>query len=387
MRRSVGTRSFMPAARLCALSLLVVPVLAGCGAGSFLNDDTKFSSSEYGVAASPRVTRSKDVPKGGGRYMVGKPYKVAGRWFHPQEDPNYDSTGEASWYGPNFHGRRTANGEVFDQFGVSAAHPTLPLPSYVRVTNLANNRSLMVRVNDRGPFVRGREIDLSARAAELLDYRGRGKTRVRVRYVGKAPLEGDDTKMLVASLNKPTRYEQHTQAETRVAMAENAPAPRSAPPQPVEPQAAPDRAGTVSVNAQGFNIVNSGPGAGSNGGLGPLFYAPEGFDSQQAEHTIDSAFAAAEAMATRANELDGWKQRIDADARDLKIGLGVFARQENAQRVVESFAMIAAVDEDAVTIGGRDATRLTLSQLKPGATRRDVTERIQQLGLKDVILY
>jgi rare lipoprotein A len=131
------------------------------------------------------------LPDGdGGVYKVGKPYQVAGVWYYPKEDENYDATGIASWYGPQFHGKRTANGEYFDQDALTAAHPTLPMPVLVRVTNLENGRSLIVRVNDRGPFVNGREIDLSRRAAELLGYDRKGTARVRVQYVGRAPLPG-----------------------------------------------------------------------------------------------------------------------------------------------------------------------------------------------------
>ena len=119
---------------------------------------------KYGVSASPRVVDpSAPVPKGGGTYRVGKPYQVAGRTYIPEENTSYEAEGVASWYGDVFHGRLTANGEVFDMNSVSAAHPTLPLPSYVRVTNLRNNRSLIVRVNDRGPFHENRVIDVSVR--------------------------------------------------------------------------------------------------------------------------------------------------------------------------------------------------------------------------------
>ncbi len=108
---------------------------------------------------------------------------------------------------PNFHGRLTANGEIFDQNHLSAAHPTLPLPSYVRVTNMANGRSVVVRVNDRGPFAHGREIDLSSRTADVLDFKNQGTAKVRVQYVGRAPLKGDDTRFLMASINSPTELE------------------------------------------------------------------------------------------------------------------------------------------------------------------------------------
>ncbi|WP_369695399.1 septal ring lytic transglycosylase RlpA family protein [Jiella marina] len=159
----------------------------------------KFDSRSYGVPASPRVTKSKRVPKGGGRSHVGKPYKVKGKWYYPKDQPGYVKTGQASWYGPNFHGRLTANGEVYDMYGLSAAHKTFPLPSYATVTNLKNGNRLMVRINDRGPFAHGREIDLSAQAAELLGFKSAGTADVKVEYVGRAPLEGDDTKMLMAS--------------------------------------------------------------------------------------------------------------------------------------------------------------------------------------------
>lgn len=131
--------------------------------------------------------------------MVGKPYRVRGKWYTPKDEPGYDRAGLASWYGPNFHGRLTANGEIYDQYHLSAAHPTFPLPSYARVTNKKNGNSVIVRVNDRGPFAHGRIIDLSNRAAELLDMKHEGVAAVRVEYVGRAPVDGDDTPYLMAS--------------------------------------------------------------------------------------------------------------------------------------------------------------------------------------------
>ncbi|MGI9367171.1 MAG: septal ring lytic transglycosylase RlpA family protein, partial [Rhizobiaceae bacterium] len=124
------------------------------------------------------------------------------KWYTPREDFAYDKTGQASWYGPNFHGRLTANGEIYDQYALTAAHPTFPLPSYARVTNLANGRSIVVRVNDRGPYHEGRIIDLSAKASEMLDYQRKGVARVRVQYIKQAPLHGRDHKMLLASYSK-----------------------------------------------------------------------------------------------------------------------------------------------------------------------------------------
>jgi rare lipoprotein A len=155
----------------------------------------------YGVASSPRVVNIGDpVPKGGGAYRVGKPYAVAGRVYVPEEDANYRAEGLASWYGEDFHGRLTANGEVFDMTAISAAHPTLPMPSYARVTNLRNGRSIIVRVNDRGPYHPNRVIDVSVRAAKLLGFYDNGVASVRVEYVGRATLEGSDDRQLAATL-------------------------------------------------------------------------------------------------------------------------------------------------------------------------------------------
>ncbi len=116
-------------------------------------------------------------------YKVGTPYRIAGSWYYPKEDPDYSETGIASWYGPGFNGKRTANGETYDQTALTAAHRTLPMPSIVRVTNLDNGRSIKVRINDRGPFARGRIIDLSQRGAELLGFTRLGTAKVLVEIV------------------------------------------------------------------------------------------------------------------------------------------------------------------------------------------------------------
>ncbi|GAA0622717.1 septal ring lytic transglycosylase RlpA family protein [Brevundimonas kwangchunensis] len=119
-----------------------------------------------------------------------RPYQIRGRWYHPEEQPNYDETGLASWYGAQFNGRPTATGERFDMNALTAAHKTLPLPGLVEVTNTANGRSIVVRVNDRGPFVDNRIIDLSRGSAEALGLLERGVGEVRVRYLGRAPRLG-----------------------------------------------------------------------------------------------------------------------------------------------------------------------------------------------------
>jgi rare lipoprotein A len=119
-----------------------------------------------------------------------RPYQIRGRWYHPREDPDYQEVGMASWYGDRFHGRPTATGETFDMNALTAAHKTLPLPGLVEVTNLETGRTVILRVNDRGPFVDGRIIDLSRGAARELGLLERGVGRVRVRYLGRAPRLG-----------------------------------------------------------------------------------------------------------------------------------------------------------------------------------------------------
>jgi rare lipoprotein A len=200
---------------LCAIGLSVAALLAGCATEpvkvtvrSKPKSKEYFAETVYGVKASPRViatalhlpgTKAKRLPRGGGRDQVGKPYKVRGKWYYPKEDSGYDRKGTASWYGDAFHGRLTANGEIYDMNHLSAAHPTMPLPSYARVTNLKNGNSVIVRINDRGPYAHGRLIDLSKRAANMLDYASSGTAQVRVQYVGRAPVEGVDDNYLMAS--------------------------------------------------------------------------------------------------------------------------------------------------------------------------------------------
>ncbi len=152
-----------------------------------------------------------------GTFKVGNPYKVDGKWYKPKEAYSFSETGIASWYGPNFHGKQTANGEIFDMNELTAAHRTLQMPSLVRVTNLENGRSLIVRINDRGPFKRGRVIDVSKRAAELLGFRSRGTAKVRVdvlseesRKIAEAARSGQSTKGFEVAMNE-NRLRQPTQ--------------------------------------------------------------------------------------------------------------------------------------------------------------------------------
>lgn len=181
-------------------ALIAAGLLGGCASSNdppassdarLSRPTRKFTSADYGARV---VEPGQPVPKGGGVYKLGAPYRMGGKWYVPREEPGYDAAGTASWYGEDFHGRRTANGEIYDMHALTAAHPTLPLPSYAWVTNQSNGRTVLVRINDRGPYARDRVIDLSRTAARELGYEGNGTAQVRVRYAGPAPLDGNDAR-------------------------------------------------------------------------------------------------------------------------------------------------------------------------------------------------
>lgn len=213
--------------KVLSIALLASAIaLAGCSSkvsSSYRSMPSHNSKGEslagFAGKGSPYFRGNGKVPRGGGRFFIGNPYEVAGMRFEPKEQPGYDRKGAASWYGEAFHGRKTSNGEYFDMNMLSAAHPTLPLPSYAKVTNLANGKSVVVRINDRGPFVGTRIIDLSKRTADVLEFRNRGKANVRVQWIGNAPL--NDQGSHLAMMNK--KLGQGASVNTLVATAEGRP--------------------------------------------------------------------------------------------------------------------------------------------------------------------
>jgi len=394
--------------------LVLAPVVAACSSSGGYHGSTgvkrsAFTSDKFGVSSSPRVSRVANPPRGGGRYLVGKPYTVAGKTYTPKEDPSYVAQGKASWYGADFHGRLTANGEIFSANAISGAHPTLPLPSYVRVTNLDNGRSLVVRVNDRGPYLPGRLMDVSARAADLLGFMNRGSANIQVNYVGPAPLQGDDTRVLLASLEGAAAPKQEMNPgntlfamlspkqqqprpapqvqQVAAAAPVMAPAPVAMAPVPVAPQPA---GGAVQVVTSfgGHQEVETYQQSSSASAFAGLFSYAEGGMSAQAENdVILNAHDAVNAMATRSQALQQWAATVDENARAIKLQLGVFADGDMGEAVEERFAALGAVEEQWVNDGARDAMRLTLTRLKPGVAREDVLALGRELGLKEMILY
>ena len=313
-----------------------------------------FSEAKYGVKASPRVSSLRTrLPRGGGRDQVGKPYKVAGKWYYPKEDRQYRKVGGASWYGDAFHGRLTANGEVYDMTHLTAAHPTMPLPSYARVTNLKNGSSVIVRVNDRGPFARGRIIDLSKRAAEMLDYANSGVAKVKVEYVGRAPLDGRDDSYLMASYRPGNSTADPSDGlATGVMVAMNGPSPSRAtvtgiPNAMVDTYTLDSQAEAYSANAA--TPVAFAPGDVSLPAFGPI--APErpeyGSVPEQGQQVAmnvmgyaDRRVKAATAFATfdeagvQAEEIAAsWKHPDGADGDASYVAAGTFSDQREADRI------------------------------------------------------
>ncbi|MDZ5648444.1 septal ring lytic transglycosylase RlpA family protein [Nitrospirillum sp. BR 11828] len=203
--------------------------LAGLSLGALLMTGCAHKADQQGPAVVQKTPSPGAAAAGQPTYKVGNPYQIGGIWYYPRADYDYDQTGIASWYGPGFHQERTANGEIFDQNELTAAHQTLPMPSLVRVTNLDNGRSIVVRINDRGPFAAGRIIDLSRRAAQLLGMEQQGTAKVRVqiladesRAIAAAAMQAGGAQV---ALNAPPS----SAAPVPTTMADGSPVPKAAP--------------------------------------------------------------------------------------------------------------------------------------------------------------
>jgi len=319
-----------------------------------------FSEAEYGVKASPRVTTERSrLKRGGGREQIGKPYQIRGKWYYPKEVRSYSKSGAASWYGDAFHGRLTANGEIYDMTHLTAAHPTMPLPSYARVTNTKNGSSVIVRINDRGPYSNGRIIDLSRRAAEMLDYVHSGTANVKVEYVGRAPLDGQDDEFLMASYRPGKNAPDPSDGlPTGVMIAMNGSTPsdaQSSPfpgvlsdaPQPVQPQAL-----VASASMDGFDtgapgisqlvLPDAGPIVTYRPDAAPitvaslsLSYAPAETNS---ENTAFSSLLGGQSAAPASDYVMVGSFQNEAEALRLKQALSSYGRAEISSMVDDSGA-------------------------------------------------
>ena len=195
------------------LTFLLAAALSGCAStgsnnGKYFDRDGPPSTMSAWRASSTGTMKIKVEPA---NKWANRPYKVMGQSFTPMTgDKPFTQTGTASWYGKQFHGKKTAIGEIYDMYAMTAAHPTMELPSYAKVTNLANGRSIIVRVNDRGPFIGGRAIDMSYAAAVKLGYQKKGTTRVKIERI---------TRKQIAAGNVPTAT--HTNVSLAAALAAN----------------------------------------------------------------------------------------------------------------------------------------------------------------------
>lgn len=204
---------------------LAVVLMAGASLAACASSGARVSGpiARAPTTREPPASAFKDPDTGAPLRGTMKPYQVRGIWYYPAQQPDYDATGIGSWYGEQFHNRQTSNGEVFDMDLVSAAHKTLPLPSMVEVTNLDNGRKMVLRVNDRGPFVEDRIIDLSRAAADQLGYRNKGVARVRVRYIGPATKQADRVQMAASSPQRTPERAPERPMEERFAIRRAAP--------------------------------------------------------------------------------------------------------------------------------------------------------------------
>lgn len=317
-----------------------------------------FSEKDYGVKASPYAHAARLV----GRNQVGKPYKIRGKWYYPKEYKEYSRTGTASWYGDAFHGRLTANGEVYNVADLTAAHPTLPLPSYARVTNVANGASVVVRVNDRGPYHDGRLIDLSQRAAQMLGYAKSGTAKVKVDYIGRAPLEGDDRSYLMASYRPGNHGSDPSDGlPTGVMVAMNGPSPsvglaggsmRSSPFALVAPPpGGVDAAAIDAVSLPDFGpIVPQRPDTAAPFAVAALSYADERVDRAA------SAFAAFDGGSLSAGDVvRSWKKlNPTGHPASRYVAAGSFDDESTARRVARDLAGFGRVEIETSALGGGD---------------------------------
>ncbi len=290
------------------------------------------------ACASKPPSPSAGLPKSG-IYKVGKPYQIGGVWYYPSEDFSYDETGIASWYGPGFHEKITANGEQYDQNELTAAHKTLPMPSLVRVTNLDNGRSIVVRVNDRGPYANGRIIDMSRRGAQLLGFDGVGTAKVRVQILA------EESRAIVAAARQGTPAT--ILAET------DGPAPKPAPRGRVElaEGGGPNRPSPAAVAAAAVPVPSTVPGS-----------------------VVEGRFVPAPIVAEL--PVKPYEQ--------IYVQVGAFGNLDNVTRVRAKLATMGQVAQVTPTVAGRQKLqRVRVGPLNSVESADAVLNQVIQAGLTD----
>lgn len=299
------------------IGLMAAVFLGGCAETRFFTSSVKHAGMNQGV---------------NGKYKIGNPYQIQGVWYYPAEDFDYVETGIASWYGQQFQGKPTANGEVFDMNQVSAAHRTLPLPSIIRVTNLENGRSLVVRVNDRGPFAHGRILDMSKRGAQLLGYEKQGTARVKVELLKDQSLALKNS--LVNQLS-----------------AENSPIKSGS---LAKPQ----------VSSQSLSVPKGG------------VEAPQ----PMATKTANVAQRSAPQPAPRLEQPSQIVKKMPVSSTRMFIQAGAFSRFDNANRVKASLSNVGNVQVSQVLVNGRDFFRVRVGPLSSVGEADQILENVISAG-------
>ncbi len=286
------------------------------------------------ACASHGPDRGDNMGRNGAVYKVGKPYQINGVWYYPKEDYSYDETGIASWYGADFHLQRTANGDIFNKNELTAAHPTLPMPSLARVTNLENGRSIVVRINDRGPFSGARIIDVTQRAAQLLGFEGQGTAKVRVQVLA------DESKAIADAMRRYGSAVPGGQAA-------------SAAPPPLIASAAP----AAAVETQTLD-------------------APEPDMTTPLPRTRGEA----KAMMGKVSPLPIARQLPLTGQTQIYIQAGAFSKLDNANRLRQKVGKIAPAHVSEVVVKGAKFYRVRLGPIPDVATADTLLKRVKKAG-------
>lgn len=274
-----------------------------------------------------------------GGYKIGKPYQIDGVWYYPQEDFNYVEEGVSSWYGPTFHGKSTANGETYDMMDLTAAHRTLPMPSVVRVTNMENGRSLVVRVNDRGPFARNRIIDVSKRAAQLLGFHEQGTTRVRVEILA------DESRALKAQA---------------IAASGDMPAVTAAP--------------RGSISSESLDSPSSS-GGGSSTVTTAAMSSPPPSSSSSSSSSSATGGAASYSAASYTPATTG------AGTGTSYVQAGAFSDKYNAERLKKELKNLGTATISTIQVNGRELYRVRLGPLSSTSEAERLLSAVQAKGV------
>ena len=325
---------------------------------------------------APQQQKTDAVAKPG-NYKVGKPYQIEGVWYYPAEDYSYAETGIASWYGTDFHGKYTANGELYDMNDLTAAHRTLPMPSLVRVTNLDNGRSIVIRVNDRGPFARGRIIDVSRRSAQLLGFEQIGTAKVRVEILADESRQmaalarrtpgPDDEKPAAAPLGQ---VAVQTLAPPPGATVAPAPAPQAARPTYSTPPA------SAPASRTGRPVANPPPPA-------VAAQDPARPNAAQAQIAAASQPQTAAADSAAPPTTTGQVTVVPVQATNIYVQAGAFANPQNAQRLSNTLSSIAPAQLSYVLVGTTAMYRVRLGPAASVADADSMLARVVAAGYPD----